>query len=340
MKYPEVAPMVLGETVIPSGSIKTVDLQIARLLSGTLIHMPVHVFRSDRPGPTVLLSGGLHGDEVNGIEAVRRMMSLGLFDNLQCGSVIALPIINVYGFLFFSRDVPDGKDVNRSFPGSPQGSLASLVAHTMSDKVLPHVDLGVDFHTGGASRTNYPQIRYDSEDPEAIACARAFGAPMSLASSLIPGSLRAQASSMGIPIVVYEGGESMRLEEHSVKEAIRGTKRLLNSLGMLSQEPPKARGLKDRRGRHSAPRHLNQTTWLRAEASGLFSFERESGQAIAEGELIGRIRNPYDSYSVKVLAPFDGFIVGHNNMPLVHRGDALFHLGHESDWPMGGSTSS
>ena len=324
MKYPEVGPIVLGETIIPSGSTKTVELQIARLLSGTLIHMPVHVFRSDRPGPTVLLSGGLHGDEVNGIEAVRRMMSLGLFDNLQCGSVIALPIINVYGFLFFSRDVPDGKDVNRSFPGSPQGSLASLVAYT----------------TGGASRTNYPQIRYDSEDPEAVACARAFGAPMSLASSLIPGSLRAQASSMGIPIVVYEGGESMRLEEHSVKEAIRGTKRLLCSLGMLSQELPKARGLKDRRGRHSAPRHLNHTTWLRAEASGLFSFERESGQAIAEGELIGRIRNPYDSYSVKVLAPFDGFIVGHNNMPLVHRGDALFHLGHESDWPSGVGSSS
>ncbi len=333
MKYPEVGPMVLGDTVVPPGSTKTVDLQIARLLSGTEIHMPVHVFRSERPGPTVLLSGGLHGDEVNGIEAVRRMMSLGLFNDLPCGNVVAIPIINVYGFLFFSREVPDGKDVNRSFPGSTQGSLASLVAHTLTDKVLPHIDLAVDFHTGGASRTNTPQVRYDPEDPDAIRYAKAFGAPLAMASSLIPGSLRAQGRSMGVPIVVYEGGESMRLEEPAVKEAIRGTKRLLASLGMYAPKPPKVRGLKDRHGKHSAPRHLSQTTWVRAEASGLFSFERESGQAIAEGELIGRIRNPYDSYSVKVFAPFDGFIIGHNNMPLVHRGDALFHVGRESAWP-------
>jgi predicted deacylase len=325
--------MVLGDTVVPPGSTKTVDLQIARLLSGTEIHMPVHVFRSERPGPTVLLSGGLHGDEVNGIEAVRRMMSLGLFNDLPCGNVVAIPIINVYGFLFFSREVPDGKDVNRSFPGSTQGSLASLVAHTLTDKVLPHIDLAVDFHTGGASRTNTPQVRYDPEDPDAIRYAKAFGAPLAMASSLIPGSLRAQGRSMGVPIVVYEGGESMRLEEPAVKEAIRGTKRLLASLGMYAPKPPKVRGLKDRHGKHSATRHLSQTTWVRAEASGLFSFERESGQAIAEGELIGRIRNPYDSYSVKVFAPFDGFIIGHNNMPLVHRGDALFHVGRESAWP-------
>ncbi|MFZ9527589.1 MAG: succinylglutamate desuccinylase/aspartoacylase family protein, partial [Schleiferiaceae bacterium] len=202
MKYPEVGPIVLGDTVVPPGSTKTVDLQIARLLSGTEIHMPVHVFRSERPGPTVLLSGGLHGDEVNGIEAVRRMMSLGLFNDLPCGNVVAIPIINVYGFLFFSREVPDGKDVNRSFPGSTQGSLASLVAHKLTDKVLPHIDLAVDFHTGGASRTNTPQVRYDPEDPDAIRYAKAFGAPLAMASSLIPGSLRAQGRSMGVPIVV------------------------------------------------------------------------------------------------------------------------------------------
>jgi predicted deacylase len=207
------------------------------------------------------------------------------------------------------------------------------VAHTLTDKVLPHIDLALDFHTGGASRTNSPQVRYDPEDPDAIRYARAFGAPMSMASSLIPGSLRAQGRSMGVPIIVYEGGESMRLEESAVKDAIRGTKRLLSSLGMYAHKTPKVRGLKDRHGKGSAPRHLSQTTWVRAEASGLFSFERESGQAIAEGELIGRIRNPYDSYSVKVFAPFDGFIIGHNNMPLVHRGDALFHVGRESDWP-------
>lgn len=325
--------LVIDDVVIPAGTSKTVDIQVARLLSGTLIHMPVHVFRSDKPGPTLLLSGGLHGDEVNGIEVVRRMISLGILNQITCGSVVAIPIINVYGFLFFSREVPDGKDVNRSFPGSPNGSLAAQVAHTMATKILPVVDMGIDFHTGGASRTNYPQIRYDDQDPKAIEMAKAFQAPIAMGSSLISGSLRACGQSQGVPIIVYEGGESLRLEEKAVKEAIRGTKRFMHSIGMLEQSP-KPRGLKGRqKGDQKAIRHISGNTWVRAEASGLFSSERESGQAVREGELIGRIRNPYDSYSVKVHSPMDGFIIGHNNIPLVHRGDALFHIGKESPWP-------
>ena len=325
--------LVIDDVVIPAGTSKTVDIQVARLLSGTLIHMPVHVFRSENPGPTLLLSGGLHGDEVNGIEVVRRMISLGILNQITCGSVVAIPIINVYGFLFFSREVPDGKDVNRSFPGSPNGSLAAQVAHTMATKILPVVDMGIDFHTGGASRTNYPQIRYDDQDPKAIEMAQAFQAPIALGSGLISGSLRACGQSQGVPIIVYEGGESLRLEEKAVKEAIRGTKRFMHSIGML-EASPKPRGLKGRqKGEQKAIRHISGNTWVRAEASGLFSSERESGQAVREGELIGRIRNPYDSYSVKVYSPMDGFIIGHNNIPLVHRGDALFHIGKESPWP-------
>jgi predicted deacylase len=325
--------LVIDDVVIPAGTSKTVDIQVARLLSGTLIHMPVHVFRSENPGPTLLLSGGLHGDEVNGIEVVRRMISLGILNKISCGSVVAIPIINVYGFLFFSREVPDGKDVNRSFPGSPNGSLAAQVAHTMATKILPVVDMGIDFHTGGASRTNYPQIRYDDQDPKAIEMAKAFKAPIALGSGLISGSLRACGQSQGVPIIVYEGGESLRLEEKAVKEAIRGTKRFMHSIGML-EASPKPRGLKGRqKGDQKAIRHISGNTWVRAEASGLFSSERESGQAVREGELIGRIRNPYDSYSVKVYSPMDGFIIGHNNIPLVHRGDALFHIGKESPWP-------
>ncbi len=325
--------LVIDDVVIPAGTSKTVDIQVARLLSGTLIHMPVHVFRSENPGPTLLLSGGLHGDEVNGIEVVRRMISLGVLNQITCGSVVAIPIINVYGFLFFSREVPDGKDVNRSFPGSPNGSLAAQVAHTMATKILPVVDMGIDFHTGGASRTNYPQIRYDDQDPKAIEMAKAFKAPIALGSGLISGSLRACGQTQGVPIIVYEGGESLRLEEKAVKEAIRGTKRFMHSIGML-EASPKPRGLKGRqKGDQKAIRHISGNTWVRAEASGLFSSERESGQAVREGELIGRIRNPYDSYSVKVYSPMDGFIIGHNNIPLVHRGDALFHIGKESAWP-------
>ena len=326
-------PLVIDDIVIPAGTSKTVDIQVARLLSGTLIHMHVHVFRSENPGPTVLLSGGLHGDEVIGIEVVRRMISVGTLDNITCGTVVAIPIINVYGFLFFSREVTDGKDVNRSFPGSPNGSLAAQVAHTMATKILPVVDLGIDFHTGGASMTNYPQIRYDPLDPKAIDMAKAFQAPLSLGSGLISGSLRACAQAQNVPIIVFEGGESLRMDELAVEEAIRGTKRMLFSMGML-ETAPKIHGIKARmKGEARLPRHIGGNVWVRADVSGLFSFERGSGQAVREGELIGRIRNPYDSYSVKVLSPMDGFIVGHNNIPLVHSGDALFHIGKEQDWP-------
>ncbi len=325
--------LVIDDIVIPPGSNKTVEIQVARLLSGTLIHMPVHVFRSANPGPTLLLSGGLHGDEVNGIEVVRRMISLGIFDEITCGTVVALPIINVYGFLFFSREVPDGKDVNRSFPGSPHGSLAAQVAHTLAAKILPVVDMGIDFHTGGSSRSNYPQIRYDTLDPHALEMAKAFLAPISMGSGLISGSLRACGQAHGVPIIVYEGGESLRLEEHAIKEAIRGTKRYMHHIGMLPKSP-KVHGIRGReKGSPILPRHIAGNTWIRADASGLFSLERRSGQAVREGELIGRIRNPYDSYTVKVFSPMDGFIIGHNNIPLVHRGDALFHIGKDCPWP-------
>jgi predicted deacylase len=185
--------------VVPAGTYKVVHLPIARLTSGVEIPLPVHVFHGAKEGPTLLLSGGLHGDEVNGVEIVRRALSGKMLSGLECGTVLAIPIINVYGFLFFSRDVPDGKDVNRSFPGTPDGSLASLVAHTLSTKILPLVDFGIDFHTGGASRTNYPQIRYAKDDDAALEIARAFAAPLSMPSSLIHGSLREAAHKLGVP---------------------------------------------------------------------------------------------------------------------------------------------
>ena len=323
-------PLVLDQVVVPAGTYKVVHLPIARLTSGVEIPLPVHVFHGAKEGPTVLLSGGLHGDEVNGVEIVRRALSGKLLSGLECGTVLAIPIINVYGFLFFSRDVPDGKDVNRSFPGTPDGSLASLVAHTLNTKILPLVDFGIDFHTGGASRTNYPQIRYAKDDPQALELARAFSAPMSMPSSLIQGSLREAAHKLGVPIVVYEGGESMRFDSFAIDEGIRGIKRVLARWGMRTKAP-KARGLSDRHGRQSKRvRWLADNSWVRAEASGLFLPLRTSGQAVEEGELIGRIHNPNDSFTVKIYSPMSGYLIGHNNMPLVHRGDALFHVAAEA----------
>lgn len=290
-------------------------MEIARLPSGTLIHMPVHVFRSSKPGPVILLSGGLHGDEINGIEIVRRMVAGSTLRNLQCGTVIALPIINVYGFIHFSREVPDGKDVNRSFPGSSDGSLASIVAYHLTEKILPVIDFGIDFHTGGASRTNFPQIRYSSTDDLGAKNAEIFAAPMTLTSSIIPGSLRATARDLGKSIIVFEGGEALRLNDKAISEAVKGIKRVLQHYGMTDKAPKAGKRL-----------IFTESTWLRADASGLFQPRKKIGASVKTGEVIGKINNPYNSYTVKVVSPSDGYIIGHNNIPMVHRGDALFHI--------------
>lgn len=303
---------------VSPGVKKRVDIEVARLPSGTVIHMPVFVYRSKNPGPVVMLSGGLHGDEINGVEIIRRVVASKWIEQLLCGTVIALPIINVYGFIHFSREVPDGKDVNRSFPGNPEGSLASIVASIISRKILPLIDYGIDFHTGGASRTNYPQIRYDRRDSVAAELSRAFNAPFTIYSPVIDGSLRSTASQMNKSIIVYEGGESMRFDQFAIEEGLKGIRRVLKHLGMI------------RIGAPSATKSIicANTTWVRAEASGLFTCLKQSGQEVFAGEVIGYVHNPYNLYNVPVITSVSGYIIGHNNIPLVHRGDALFHIGY------------
>lgn len=306
---------------VKPGEEKHIELDVARLPSGTRIHLPVHIFRSKNDGPVVLLSGGLHGDEVNGIEIVRRILDKKIPQKILCGSIVAMPIINMYGFINFSRDVPDGKDVNRSFPGNPDGSLASIVAHTLSRKILPEIDFGIDFHTGGASRTNFPQIRYESGDVLAQEISDAFAARFTLNSAVISGSFRETAKNQGKSIVVFEGGETLRIDPQTVEEGIKGTQRVLQHFGMLPKAP--AAGKKQF--------FLKESTWVRAEVSGLFRHKRESGQKVKTGQTIGYISSPINEYSVKVQSPVDGYIIGHNNFPLVHKGDALFHIGFNSE---------
>lgn len=308
-------PLVIHGVEAAPGKETVIEIEVARLPSGTLIHMPIHVFRSEKPGPVVLLSGGLHGDEINGIEIVRRMIAGETLKNLKRGTVIALPIINVYGFIHFSREVPDGKDVNRSFPGSEDGSLAAIVAHHLTDKILPIIDFGIDFHTGGASRTNHPQIRYSPSDDMAQRIAESFRAPFTLTSNIIPGSLRSAAKDQGKSIVVYEGGESLRFNEKAISTAVKGIKRVLNDFKMIEKEITPRKVI-----------HFSDSQWVRADGSGLFVSKKQSGQKIKEGEVIGRINNPYNSYSLKVTSPITGYIIGHNNIPMVHKGDALFHV--------------
>ncbi len=305
-----------GNTVKP-GETRYLELNVARLPSGTQITMPVHVIRSKNPGPVVLLSGGMHGDEVNGIEIVRKFLSEDFAEKLKCGSLVAMPIINVYGFINFSREVPDGKDINRSFPGKEDGSLASMVAYMMTTHILPVIDFGIDFHTGGASRSNYPQIRYEEGDKTAEAIAGAFHAPFTLNSPVIKGSFRETANHLGKSVVVFEGGETLRIDRKTVETGIMGIQRVLNHFDMLAKAPKPA----------TNTIYFKESHWVRAEVSGLFRHKKESGNKVKEGQTIGYISSPTNDYSVKVKSPFDGYIIGHNNFPLIHKGDALFHIG-------------
>jgi len=308
--------MNIQKQSIGLGENKIVRINVGRLPSDTRIDLPIHVYRSEKEGPTVLFMGGVHGDEINGVEILRRVIATGLCEQLACGSVIAIPVLNIYGFNNFSRDVPDGKDVNRSFPGSLSGSLASRVARIFTKNILPIIDMGVDFHTGGRNNFNFPQIRFTKGHEASRQLAQAFAAPFTISTNTIPKSLRRTAVEAGLPIVVFEGGENQRFDGFCIEKGLVGIRRVLAAQGMLENAP--------------APQHsvfIESRTWVRAKRPGMFRWWKQSGQKVLKGEPLGVINDPYGQEEVPVLSPRDGYIIGHNNAPVVGPGDALFHIG-------------
>lgn len=309
--------MEINKKHIEPGTQETIRLNVARLPSGTVISLRIHVYRSKQPGPVALVMGGVHGDEINGVEIVRRAVASRMFETLQCGSVIAIPLLNIYGFINFSRDASEGKDVNRNFPGNMHGSLAARVAGTLTKKVLPLIDFGIDFHTGGSARYNYPQIRYTPSNEKAAALAKSFAAPYLIAKPLVTKSLRKVSNTMKKPILVYEGGESLRFDGFSIENGLAGLQRVLHAEGMLENSIPPTQ----------KPIHFKKTSWIRADRSGLFEWFQQSGCKVSAGEPLGVINDPYGEAEVRLFAKADGYIIGHNNAPVVSEGDALFHIG-------------
>ncbi len=308
--------MIINNQEILPGETKKIDVNIAKLPSHSSIDISITVSRAQKDGPVLLLSGGLHGDEINGIEIVRRIIEQD-YHIPERGTVICIPIINVYGFIHFSRYVPDGKDVNRSFPGNKNGSLAARIAYYLVHEVLPKIDYGIDFHTGGADRTNYPQVRGMMTDATNKMLAKVFNAPFTLHSNFRPKSLRQTASKIGKHILVYEGGESSRFDEFAIKQGIDGTLRLMHHLKMTSHNP--ASTVKNH--------HIQNTSWVRARASGLFQSEVVSGQKVLKNQLTGYITDPFGDFKVPLKSPATGYVIGLNNNPIVHQGDAVIHIG-------------
>lgn len=296
-----------------------VKLNEYKLPTRTVMEVPVYVFRSDEEGPTLLLMAGLHGDEINGIEIIRKLLRGNHFRNLKAGSVIAIPIVNIVSFLNGSRDLPDGRDLNRCFPGSQSGSLGSRIAYDLMHEILPQVDFGVDFHTGGSKINNYPQVRCVFEDNKNFDLAKLFGAPFTVNSSYRDKTFRKEAARHGKSILVYEAGESLRFNKLAISEGVAGCLRLMKGLGMIddgSVQPQDTIMLRD-------------TKWIRARASGLFRTTKKYGSYIEKNAVIGTIADPYGESELELRSPDNGYIIGINNQPVINEGDALIHIGVE-----------
>lgn len=308
--------MIINKIEIKPGENKDVELRISKLASGTIVSLRAQIFRSKNEGPTVLITGGVHGDEINGIEIVRQSIKSGLFDNLNIGSIIAIPLVNIDGFNNFSRDLPDGKDINRSFPGSKNGSLASRVANTISTLILPHVSFAFDFHTGVTSIHNHPQVRVNKKDEKSLDLAHVFNAPVTVETGLVSKSLRKEAYLYEIPMVIFEGGESLRIDEKLIHEGLRGIKRVLSHYKMIDDTIATQN-----------TQIIKKHKWLSAASAGIFIQKKEAGDHFKTGDILGIITNPYNEFENKIIAKQDGFIFRHDNKYVVNQGKALFHIG-------------
>lgn len=309
---------IINSQTISPGENKQIVLNSYELHTKTKIELPVFVFRSEVKGPTILLCAGMHGEETNGIEIIRKIITRNEIKNLKCGSIIAIPVINSVSFLFGSRDLPDGRDLNRCFPGTKNGSLGSRIAHDMMKHIIPLIDFGVDFHTGGAKISNSPQIRCVFEFPENVKLAEKFSAPLIIDSSYREGTFRKEAAKKQKPILVYEGGESMRFDYTAINEGVNGCLRLMKSYKMIDMDVPNNPSVK-----------INKDTWIRASVSGLFHMNAMNGAYVSKDDFLGVICNPFGEIEHKILSTADGYIVGINNQPVVNQGDALIHLGME-----------
>lgn len=312
--------ITINDQTVEPGESKTIVLNSYELHTKTNIEIPVHVVRAKNPGPSLLLSAGMHGEETNGIEIIRKVMSRQEVQNLKCGTLVAIPVINIVSFLYGSRDLPDGRDLNRCFPGSRRGSLGSRIAYDLMKHILPMIDFGVDFHTGGAKINNYPQLRCVFDFPDNVSLAEKFSPPLIIDSSYREGTFRHEASKQDKPILVYEGGESMRFDYLAINEGINGCLRLMKAYDMVDLELPYNPSVK-----------IKKDTWIRANSSGLFHMNARNGAHVLKGDLLGVICNPFGDIEHKIISNVDGYIVGTNNQPVVNEGDALIHLGIEGD---------
>jgi predicted deacylase len=308
-------PLVLLNRQIEKGQGAILELEIAKLHTRHSIKIPIIVERAKTDGPVLLLMAGVHGDEINGVAIIRDMI-LKKLNKPRSGTVICVPVLNVFGYLNLSREFPDGRDLNRVFPGSEKGSLASQFAYRFMHEIAPHVDYIIDFHTGGAERDNYPFIRCQTSEDHILELAKVFNAPFIINSKNLPKTLRETCQKMGKPMLLFEGGKSKNLDEFVIETGINGALNVMTHLGML---PGPVNG-------NSASVVIEKSKWIRSPHSGMLQLNVENGSTVLKGALLGKITDPYGAFLRKLHAPFDCYVFGVNTSPVVHKGDALFHV--------------
>lgn len=310
---------MLGEEVLP-GTSRRLNWVATELFEGVPVATPVLVVNGSAPGPTLCLTAAIHGDELNGIEVVRRVMHDVSADKLA-GRVIGVPIVNLQGFRRGSRYLPDRRDLNRYFPGNPRGSAASRIAYSFFREVIVHCSALVDLHTGSFERANLPQLRADLRDPEVVTLTQGFGATVIVHSGPAEGTLRHAASQAGIPAVTLEAGGPSELELTEVKHGVKGIETLLNTLGMVR---------KTRLWGDAEPVYY-RSSWVRANRGGILLSDVGLGSTVRAGDLLGTITDPISNDSTRVYSPYAGRVIGMARNQVVMPGFAAFHLGIQSD---------
>lgn len=307
----------IGTQIVKLGEKKNIELNIGRLYDYTELTLPIQVIRGTEPGPTMFISGAIHGDETIGVAIVKSIINdKRLLNNLK-GTLIAIPIVNVFGFNANSRYLPDRKDLNRCFPGSDKGSLGSIIAHTFMKQIIPKCQFGIDFHSGAIHRSNLPQIRTSLELPLNKKLAEAFGVPVVLDSKVPEGSLREAAVNAGLTTLLFEGGEALRINEKIVKIGVEGAFSVMTNIGMLAN-------IKTRKRK---PTYFARSAyWVRAPQGGMMRTNKLLGTRVREGMTLGNITDAFGKNSAKIIAPTEGVIIGISKLPLVNRGDAVFHI--------------
>jgi len=307
--------LICGREIKP-GSRQIIDFPLPPLSTHSDLNMPGHVIRGKKSGPCLLICAALHGDEINGIEIIRRLVRLKLLSHLR-GTLIAIPIVNVYGFIHLSRYLPDRRDLNRSFPGSEKGSLAARLANLFMQEMVSKATHGIDLHTAAVHRDNFPQIRANLECSETLSLAEAFRAPLIIDAPLRSGTIREAAVARGIPWLVYEAGEALRFDEVSIRAGVRGIINVMRKIGMLHR----LEGMTT-----FVPRIVKSNFWIRAPQSGILRLTVKLGTPVNQGDTLGYVADPYGENETQIIAPNTGIIIGRINLPLVHEGDALVHL--------------